>query len=489
MTHALVSNPPFLSFTYTHDKVGQLATADEGTALGVHGYAYDPYRLVGEAITSTIATNLSNTWSLDAATHITRATSRPTGGGGVPITNTYSYNSTASPYQLSRLVEQQGDPAVSTKWLNFTYDNKGNRTLQNPFGGLGHIVGYTYDQANRLTKYQMDSGTVWTYGYNGDGLRTSKSNNSPGTTEYFTWDIAAGLPLLLQDGSASFVYGPGGMPLEEVVNSDGKTYYYHADQLGSVRALTDANGSVVNTYNYDAYGNIASSTGTTYNRFGYTGEYTDGESGLVYLRARYYDPSTQQFLSIDPLVGMTGQAYAYASGSPQHFTDPLGLDNLTEKCKRTAEKIKNLKISIERSARNLFENKGDNGVPWPSNDPRRITHIERHEDLQRKLKNKEEQYASECCGIDPEPQPEEAPAVIPNTQSSSEPQSGAAFAPLGPIPVPVPAPIPVGARGFGGEDGVCDALVKTAVVTAGAAGTAAIIDVLIGAGIIVLVVP
>ena len=72
----------------------------------------------------------------------------------------------------------------------------------------------------------------------------------------------------------------------------------------SGRSLTRRNP--VRTYHYDPYGNVTGSTGTTYNRFGYAGEYTDGKSGLVYLRARYYDPSTEEFLSRDPLVETTG---------------------------------------------------------------------------------------------------------------------------------------------------------------------------------------
>ena len=79
-----------------------------------------------------------------------------------------------------------------------------------------------------------------------------------------------------------------------------------------VRALTNSAGSVVNTYEYDAYGQR---TSTTYNPFGYTGEYTDQESGLIYLRARYYDPSTQQFLTVDPLLASTEEAYAYVGES------------------------------------------------------------------------------------------------------------------------------------------------------------------------------
>ncbi len=70
---------------------------------------------------------------------------------------------------------------------------------------------------------------------------------------------------------------------------------------------------------------MLSSGGSVYNPFGYTGEYTDAESGFIYLRARYYDPSTQQFLTVDPALAWTEQAYAYVAGSPTKATDPMGL--------------------------------------------------------------------------------------------------------------------------------------------------------------------
>jgi RHS repeat-associated protein len=144
------------------------------------------------------------------------------------------------------------------------------------------------------------------------------SSPSPGT-----W--AGGLPLLLQDRVASYIYGPGGQILEQVQGTN--AYYYHADQLGSVRALTDQSKAVVATYTYDAYGQHTASTGSAPNPFRYAGQYRDAESGLYYLRARYYDPATQQFLTRDPLVAATEQAYAYAGGSPLNGGDPGGLQS------------------------------------------------------------------------------------------------------------------------------------------------------------------
>ena len=99
------------------------------------------------------------------------------------------------------------------------------------------------------------------------------------------------------------------------------------DQLGSVRDLANITGTVVADYTYDAYGNLTASqvTGTVPNPFGYAGQYTDAESGLIYLRARYYDPATGQFMGRDPLVGITGEPFGYGRDNPLNEVDLLGL--------------------------------------------------------------------------------------------------------------------------------------------------------------------
>jgi RHS repeat-associated protein len=103
--------------------------------------------------------------------------------------------------------------------------------------------------------------------------------------------------------------------------------YYHQDRLGSTRALTNQAGTVVATATYDPYGRPAGSSQTAQltNPFGYAGEYSDAESGLVYLRARYYEPATGQFLSRDPAVALTQSAYGYVGDNPLNGTDDAGL--------------------------------------------------------------------------------------------------------------------------------------------------------------------
>jgi RHS repeat-associated protein len=148
------------------------------------------------------------------------------------------------------------------------------------------------------------------------------SKTVSGSTSQFLWDVASAIPLLLKDGSTAYVYGPGGLPVERINGST--LLWLHHDQLGSTRLVTDSSGSNQATYTYDAYGNLAASTGTVTNPLRFAGQYRDSESSLYYLRARYYDPSTGLFLRPDPAVATTREPYAYVMDNPLNGTDPSG---------------------------------------------------------------------------------------------------------------------------------------------------------------------
>jgi len=170
------------------------------------------------------------------------------------------------------------------------------------------------------------SGDIVTFDYDADGLRTSKTGTHTGTADY-VWDRSGGLPLLLTqtvDGvDTHIVYGPGGRPLTEITGST--AHWYHADHLGSTRLVTNNTGTVVGSYTYEPYGQLADTTGPYEPLLGYAGQYTDEETGFIYLRARYYDPDTAQFISRDPIVELSGAPYSYASADPVNFVDPTGL--------------------------------------------------------------------------------------------------------------------------------------------------------------------
>jgi RHS repeat-associated protein len=102
------------------------------------------------------------------------------------------------------------------------------------------------------------------------------------------------------------------------------TSTYHADALGSTRALTDNSGNVTDTYLNDAWGNSVASAGTTVNPFKWVGKYgyyTDNSTAQVYVRARMYQPTVARWLSVDPIGVINGDnLYLYV----QRFIDPSG---------------------------------------------------------------------------------------------------------------------------------------------------------------------
>ena len=204
----------------------------------------------------------------------------------------------------------------------YSYDARGNRTAMTP-PSPATATNYTYDQANRLTGIDTADAT---YGYGPDGLRTTKTVSSQATS--YVWDKAAKDPLLVVEtegsNSSYYLYGPGDEPYAQIANDTTTTTYLHHDQLGSIRLLTDSSGSQTGAATYDAYGTLSASSGTL-SHLGYAGQYTDTESGILYLRRRNYDPSTGQFLEKDPLAQRTRLPYGYVNGSPLNSIDPSGL--------------------------------------------------------------------------------------------------------------------------------------------------------------------
>jgi RHS repeat-associated protein len=193
--------------------------------------------------------------------------------------------------------------------VSYTYDERGNQTDR----GSDE---FTWDHENRMTGLTIGSTTA-SYAYNGERLRMS-STVGANTTSY-VWDVAAGLPVVLQDGTNTYVYGLG-----LISTYDGTNMTYRlTDGLGSTINLCDASGNVLVTYAYDAFGAIRSQTGSSANYWKFTGEQRDTESGFDYLRARYYDPEVGRFLGQDPLA-QGSNYYSYANSNPVNFVDPSG---------------------------------------------------------------------------------------------------------------------------------------------------------------------
>ncbi len=298
-------------YAYGRDGLGQVTSATDSAdpTSGTHGYRYSALnQLQGD--TGGITYTASSAYDLQGIT---------TTAAGATTSSVLGYDPA---HELTSLQTLSG--TTPTQALALAYNGDGDRVaVTNTVSGA--TIGYRYDQADRLIGVTRGV-TTSSYAYDGDGLRQGKTVNGAATS--YTWDTTQGLPTLLQEqtGAATtrYIAGPDGLPLEQV-DASGNTLYSYRDQLGSTRELGDASGRIVAASRYDAYGAPLAKTGTASTPFGYAGAYTDGETGLQYLQARYYDPQTAQFLTRDPLVSATGQPYAYTGNNPLNATDPAGL--------------------------------------------------------------------------------------------------------------------------------------------------------------------
>jgi RHS repeat-associated protein len=184
------------------------------------------------------------------------------------------------------------------------------------------VTAYTYSPSGALASVTTPSVSV---SYTSDARNLRQSRTVGAVTQQFTWSSVGGLPLLLSDGEHSYIYGVSSTPIAQVDEATGAVQYLHSDLLGTPRLVTDAGGSQVGTSTVDAFGSLTTHSGVQ-SAFGFTGNWTDPDTGLLYLRARDYDPETGQFLTVDPLVDQTRQPYAYAGNNPVTRTDPSGLN-------------------------------------------------------------------------------------------------------------------------------------------------------------------
>jgi len=210
-----------------------------------------------------------------------------------------------------------------------SFDADGNMT-SGPSAITLNAIAYNYDARNRLTS----AGNV-SYNYNPDGRRTSLSDatlNRNGLSSTFVIDPNARLDRTLvrnKGGNATYyVYGLGLIGQEQ----SGIYQNYHFDSHGSTVAITDANGVVTDRFEYDSYGGSLNHTGTGDTPFQYNGKYgvqTD-PNGLLYMRARYYNPAIRRFINQDVLFGdlnpgISLNRFAFANGNPVSLMDPFGL--------------------------------------------------------------------------------------------------------------------------------------------------------------------
>ncbi|NQT94450.1 MAG: hypothetical protein HQ559_16965 [Lentisphaerae bacterium] len=202
--------------------------------------------------------------------------------------------------------------------------------------GYSRTIGLDWDSQYRLRSASVNGQQVESWKYDALGRRTMMAE--AGQTNYMVYhgghvvaEVDAAGTLL-----KSYTHGPGidnilAMTVYEGENAD--TYYYLRDHLGSVIAITDSGGSMVEQYRYDAWGRVSvfdangdpiamSAMG---NRYLWQGREYSWNTGLYYFRARWYDPITARWLSKDP-IGISGglNQYTFCGNNPVNYIDKTG---------------------------------------------------------------------------------------------------------------------------------------------------------------------
>ena len=295
----------FQASNYFYDDYGNRtskSTVNDIRNLGTTQYTYDKNnRLISEFVSDGNGNNASGYYNYDARGNQISA-----------ITNQFTPSS-------------QGDPVVS---LSGVPESK--------------VSLNQFDALNRLTQADITQGgtnTVATYLYDGNNLRQSKTVD--GITTQHLWSGSNIVADVTGNETQTYIRGLG---LTYMKDSSGTMSKYVTDGHGDVIALYGMDGAKTQDYRYDAFGNPRTEVVDS-NPFRYCGEYTDAETGYVYLRNRYYDPSVGRFITEDPYwntknmiygevpentvpditsIMQSSNLYVYAINNPFIFIDPSG---------------------------------------------------------------------------------------------------------------------------------------------------------------------
>jgi RHS repeat-associated protein len=314
---------------YDHLLTGEVsAIRENGATSGVGvlaSYAHDD---LGRRTSLTRGNGTATSYGYDAVSRLASLTQDLAGTGGdltlgfthnpagQIVTNTRSndlYSWAGATTGTVTTPANALNQAVSAGGTALTYDAKGNLTWDG-------TRSYGYTAENKLTAVQGGNlgydplGRLFVVGgeglllnYDGDALIAEHVNS-------------AGNPV-----ARRYVHGPGtDEPLawyEGAGTTDRR--FLHADERGSIVAVTDSAGATIATNRYDEYGIPAS---TNAGRFQYTGQMWLPVPGMYSYKARFYAPKLGRFLQPDPIGYDDGMnMYGYVGGDPVNFTDPSGM--------------------------------------------------------------------------------------------------------------------------------------------------------------------
>ena len=342
---------------YTYNNAGEITqvTRTIGSYTRPYNYVYDDN---GNMLSEALGTTILNEYEYDALNRIKfskdelyveteysydvngniiyKEMTHPSAGsytlsdGGESFTFTniaqhteiMTYN--AQNQMLTRAERVYGDynGVSSSAGAEDSYEYTGNGSLSKKREQINnvYIKEYVYNAREQLTSYKESGALKGSYTYDAEGYRASKTVG--GVTTRFYWD--RGFTCNESDGTnftAKNTIGSGGIVSRTLGTA--APMYLMKDVHGDTTAVLQ-NGATVGTYDYDAFGKQLTSSGTVDNPYRYCGEYVDSESGLIYLRNRFYDPKLGRFMSEDPAKSGLNW-YVYCENNPLKFVDPSGL--------------------------------------------------------------------------------------------------------------------------------------------------------------------
>ena len=313
LTSRVAPNGVTTSLTYDGlDRLFELAHTKSPATLAIHQYGYNN----ANQIVSWLGSSGNRSFNYDNADRLLSVLKM---GGN----ESYGYDAVGN-RTSSHLSATYGYQAVnkltSTASATYSYNNNGNMLSRTDGPGTRN---FTWDSENRLKQVSLPSGLTINYKY--DALdRGVQRTTSAGADERFVYD---GDNVLLDLNSSlavttSYLNGLGVDNHLRQTNATTGVSYFLTDHLGTTTSLTDGSGTVVETLNYDSFGNNAGSART---RYTYTGRERDPDTGLLYYRARFYDPQLGRFISEDP-IGLLGgiNFFAYVESNPVRKSDPSG---------------------------------------------------------------------------------------------------------------------------------------------------------------------
>lgn len=286
----------------TYDVDNALRTRSVGGTEPIEGTVSEPANVKVDGQAAQVLAGNRFAAKKAVAAGANNVTVAATDGSGNTTTKSYSFQVSGQPATFdydangNLISKVEGANTWTYEW---TVENQLKRVLKNG----AEVARFTYDPLGRRVQ-KIAGGVTRTYLYDGQDIARETLTGSS-TAAYL------------------YVHGPG---IDEPLAKDaaGTMTYYHADGLGSIVKVTNAAGAVIDSKQYDAWGNIE--VGSATGGYAFTGREWDPETGLYYYRARYYDPKVGRFITEDPMGRVDdSDAYRYVHDNSVSHLDPSGM--------------------------------------------------------------------------------------------------------------------------------------------------------------------